>query len=68
MGEGKFHIYPLRTVEQGLALLTGMPAGSPGEEGTVMGTVDRSLRDMATALKEFGSAAKENRKKNGEEE
>lgn len=66
--EGEFHIYPVRTVEEGLELLTGMPAGSPGEEGTVMGTVDRSLRDMAKALKEFGSAAGENRKKNGEED
>jgi len=33
-----------------------------------MGTVDRALRDMATALKEFGSAARENRKKSGEED
>jgi predicted ATP-dependent protease len=66
--EGKFHIYPVRTVEEGIELLTGMAAGSPGEEGTVMGTVDRALRDMATALKEFGSAARENRKKSGEED
>jgi lon-related putative ATP-dependent protease len=52
--EGTFAVYPVRTVEEGLALLTGLPAGAPGEAGTVLGIVDAALLDMARKLKEFG--------------
>ncbi len=40
-------------VEEGMALLTGLPAGAPGEEGTVMGIVDRALAAMAENLRKF---------------
>jgi len=30
---GKFHVYPIETIEQGIQLLTGMPAGEPEAEG-----------------------------------
>lgn len=51
---GRFHVYPVRSVDEGLALLTGMPAGAPdGEghfpEGTVNGLVERRLRAFARA-------------------
>lgn len=29
--EGKFHIYPVKTVDEGIALLTGVPAGELGD-------------------------------------
>ena len=31
--EGKFHIYPVRTIDEGIELLTGVPAGERGEDG-----------------------------------
>ena len=55
---GKFHIWPLARVEQGVELLTGVRAGqrngdSGFEEGTVFARVDQRLREMARTLKEF---------------
>ncbi len=32
--QGKFHIYPVKTVDQGITLLTGVPAGMPLEDGS----------------------------------
>jgi len=66
--EGKFNIYPVTTVEEGMELLTGVKAGAPGEEGTIMDTVDKALHTMATALKEFGSNSKNEKGKNGDDE
>jgi ATP-dependent Lon protease len=51
---GEFHIYPIARIEEGIELFTGMSAGSPGEEGTVLDDVDKALYDMAKALKDFG--------------
>jgi len=47
--EGKFHIYSVSTVEEGIELLTGVPAGTPDEEriypeGTVFGEVQKTLK------------------------
>jgi hypothetical protein len=52
------------TVEEGLSLLTGLPAGAPGEPGTALGIVDAALLDMARKLKDFGpdKAKRENGK------
>ncbi len=55
---GKFHIWPIGRVEQGVELLTGTPAGQRNgsgrfEEGTVFARVDDRLRDMARLMKDF---------------
>jgi predicted ATP-dependent protease len=55
IGQGKFHIYGIETVDQGLELLTGVKAGSPGESGTVHHKVDGRLRSMAEDLRSFGA-------------
>jgi lon-related putative ATP-dependent protease len=52
VGEGRFRIYAISTVEEGIELLTGVPAGSPNEEGeyegeTVYGRVSKRLARMA---------------------
>jgi nucleotide-binding universal stress UspA family protein len=52
------HVHAVRTVEEGLALLTGLPAGAPGEPGTALGIVDAALLDMARKLKDFGEKSK----------
>lgn len=58
---GKFHIYAIRTVDEGIELLTGVPAGTlqpdgTYPEGTVHYLVDRKLREMAEKLTAFGGA------------
>ena len=56
--EGKFRIYPVRTIDEGIEVLTGVPAGvrredGTYEEGTVNYLVDRRLRDMAETMRGF---------------
>jgi predicted ATP-dependent protease len=50
--DGKFHIYAVETVDQGIELLTGTPAGEADEdghypEGTIDFLVHRRLMEMA---------------------
>ena len=50
--DGKFHIYAVETVDQGIQLLTGTPAGEAGEDGhypkgTINFLVHRRLMEMA---------------------
>ncbi len=57
--EGKFHIYAVETVDQGIELLTGVPAGERGPdgkypEGTVHRMVQDRLRKLALDLDNFG--------------
>jgi hypothetical protein len=45
----QFHIYRVSTVEDGIEILTGVPAGKPNKkgiypEGTVYGAVQRKLK------------------------
>ncbi len=52
VAEGRFHIYAVSTVEEGIALLTGVSAGEPdaaGEypEGTIYAAVMAKLREYA---------------------
>jgi predicted ATP-dependent protease len=47
--EGRFHIYEVSTVEEGIELLTGVPAGEPDAyghyaEGTVFGAAETRLK------------------------
>ena len=49
VAEGLFHIYPVSTIEEGIEVLTGVPAGLPDEmggfpEGTVFNAVRLKLR------------------------
>jgi ATP-dependent Lon protease len=58
VAKGKFHIYPIGSVEQGIEILTGVPAGKRAatgkfEVGTVFAKVDARLRTMADIQKKF---------------
>jgi lon-related putative ATP-dependent protease len=73
--QGKFHIYPVRTIDQGIEMLTGMKAGVRGkdgafEEGTIYQRVDKRLVAMAEKLKEIqeGPAREKKKRENNEEE
>ncbi len=63
--EGRFAVYPVRTVEEGFSLLTGLPAGKPGEPGTALGIVDAALLDMARKLKDFGADKEKGKREDG---
>ena len=60
--DGKFHIYPVSTIEEGIEVLTGKPAGKqlPNggyEENTIYGLVDKRLREMAETARRFQAYA-----------
>lgn len=53
VAEGKFHIYPVRTIDDGLAILTGMTADGGTDERNVNHAVSKRLKELALGLKEF---------------
>ncbi len=62
--KGKFHIYPVSTIEEGIEILTGMEAGQLQEdgtypEGTLFRKVDDKLKEMADMEKEFAKSKEE---------
>ena len=56
---GRFHVYPITHIDQGLALLTGVPAGDPTTEGTVHALVNVRLRQLAQDIAAFGHAGRD---------
>jgi ATP-dependent Lon protease len=51
--QGQFHVYPLTHIDQGLELLTGVPAGDLMTTGTVHYQVNAQLHHFATAMIAF---------------
>ena len=48
---GQFHIYPVETIDQGIELLTGIPAGERDSKGKYpKGTVNRMVEDRLIAI------------------
>ncbi|MGB4298210.1 MAG: ATP-binding protein, partial [Candidatus Saccharicenans sp.] len=63
---GQFHIYPIKTIDEGLEILTGVKAGERREdgsfeEGTVNYLVDLELERLALAWREFEGETEEER-------
>lgn len=61
--EGKFHIYAVKTIEEGIEILTGIPAGKTKpdgtyEEGTINFLVNKRLQDFAEKAKQFDISQK----------
>ena len=61
--EGKFHILPVKTIDEGIEILTGVKTGTKRpdgtyEEGTVNFKVDKWLRETADKLKGFSESRK----------
>jgi ATP-dependent Lon protease len=57
--KGQFHIYPVKTIDEGIEILTGKKAGERKADGTYpKGTinylVDQKLKALAEGLKTFG--------------
>ncbi|HXT73487.1 MAG TPA: AAA family ATPase [Candidatus Angelobacter sp.] len=58
VAKGKFHIFPVTTVEEGIEILTGVKAGKRNaqgkfEQGSVFARADERLREMAKTLSEY---------------
>ena len=56
--EGRFHIYPVKTIDEGVEVLTGLKAGERQpdgtyEEGTIHGLAQERLKEMAELIKEY---------------
>ncbi|MBI2305264.1 MAG: AAA family ATPase [Chloroflexi bacterium] len=56
---GRFHVYPVTTIDQGIEVLTGVSAGERQQDGTyptdtVHARVDARLREIAEGLRKFG--------------
>lgn len=54
---GKFHIWSVRTIDEGIEILTGVPAGKADKKGnypadTINGRAQHRLREIAEALRE----------------
>jgi ATP-dependent Lon protease len=61
--KGKFRVWPVKTIDEGIEILTGIKAGrrlrnGKFQEGTVNCLVDQKLQQMALGLKKFGEPEK----------
>lgn len=61
---GRFQIYPVENVDQGIELLTGIPAGEPNAEGqyppdTINGRVQRRLEALRERQRRLNAEARE---------
>jgi len=66
MAKGRFHIFPVSTVDQGISLLTGISAGTLGAKGTYpKGTINARVVDRLNFLAE--KAREASRKGDGQE-
>lgn len=58
--EGKFHIYAIKTIEEGIEILTGIPAGKKRQDGTFEpGTVYARVAEQLKKYAELASEADE---------
>jgi predicted ATP-dependent protease len=59
---GKFIVYAVKNIDEGIELLTGKEAGALQPDGaypveTINFLVDRKLKELAEGIKEFGGGA-----------
>ncbi|BBB92381.1 MAG TPA: ATP-binding protein [Methylomusa anaerophila] len=57
--EGQFHIYPVKTIDDGIEILTGLPAGESGPDGvyppgTINYLVSKKLQEYTQTLIKLG--------------
>ena len=57
---GRFSVYPISTIDEGIEVLTGLPAGDPDSDGRYpAGTVNRLVADRLAELAEKSRALEE---------
>jgi predicted ATP-dependent protease len=67
---GRFHVYPVRTIDEGLELLTGRPAGERDlsgrfPPGTINFAVERRLSDFAERARLAAAPARRGKPQRG---
>ncbi|MCF8215416.1 MAG: AAA family ATPase [Chlorobium sp.] len=65
VGNRMFSIYPVRHIDEGIEILTGIPAGKPATdgnypEGCINGKVNSRLKEMALKLKKYNTESNGN--------
>ena len=68
--KGQFHIYPVKSIDEGIEILTEKKAGERKADGSypkdsVNGLVDMKLKELAEGLKEFAKGEEEGKKTGG---
>jgi len=71
VAEGRFHIYAVSTIDEGIEILTGVPAGKCTDghaynKGTINYFVENRLKAFAEGLKKFGTGEEPSQPKQGE--
>ncbi|MGB6865793.1 MAG: ATP-binding protein [Candidatus Aminicenantaceae bacterium] len=66
VAKGQFHIYPVKNIDQGIEILTGIKAGKTKkdgsfEEGTVNYMVDEEMQRLAKSWKTFAASAEKDK-------
>ena len=67
VSKGQFHIYPVKTIDQGIEILTGRKAGKRKADGSypkgsISKLVDDKLKELAEGLKNFAGDKGEEKK------
>jgi len=67
---GKYHLYPIKTIAEGIEILFGVAAGKIGKNkkfspGSVFAQADNKLRKMAITLEHFARDGKDSNKSDG---
>jgi predicted ATP-dependent protease len=57
VAQGQFHIYAVRTIDEGLEILTGIPSAGAGALESINQAAARRLKELAVGLKEFAAPA-----------
>lgn len=57
--KGRFHVWAVKTIDEGIEILMGVPAGKPDAkgrypEGSVHGLVNQKLHQYAEGMKDYG--------------
>ena len=68
--KGQFHVYPVKTIDEGIEILTGKKAGARNAKGaypkgSINYLVDEKLKELAEGLKNFGNNEKDEEKEKG---
>ena len=66
--DGKFHVYPVSTIDQGIEVLTGVKAGKRRKDGSfepdsINGRVQKRLVSLAERLRDFTKGEEKEEKK-----
>ena len=66
--DGKFHIYAVKTIDEGIEILTGKEAGEKKADGTypkgtINALVDTKLKELAKGLRAFGKEDRDKKRK-----